>query len=96
MDETGLRRLLAAVRTGDTTLDEAVRRLRGAPYEQLGDLATLDTHRVLRVGLPEVVLAEAKTAAQVAAIAVTNAEPTMFPDSMSALSATPPQREPGG
>src|SRR6516165_550300 len=69
MDETRLRRLLAGVRAGDTTLEEAVRRLKGAPYEQLGDVATLDTHRALRVGLPEVVLAESKTAAQVAAIA---------------------------
>ena len=69
MDETGLRRLLAAVRAGDTTLDAAVRRLKGAPYERLGDVATLDHHRALRVGLPEVVLAEAKTAAQIAAIA---------------------------
>jgi NCAIR mutase (PurE)-related protein len=69
MDETGLRRLLAAVRAGDTTLDAAVRRLKGAPYERVGDVATIDHHRALRVGLPEVVLAEAKTAAQVATIA---------------------------
>jgi NCAIR mutase (PurE)-related protein len=69
MDETGLRRLLAAVRAGEATLDEAVRRLKGAPYERVGDVATLDHHRALRVGLPEVVLAEAKTAAQVATIA---------------------------
>jgi hypothetical protein len=69
MDETTLRRLLAAVRAGDTSLDAAVRRLKGAPFERLGDVATLDHHRALRVGLPEVVLGEAKTAAQVAAIA---------------------------
>jgi hypothetical protein len=69
MDETTLRRLLAAVRAGDTSLDDAVRRLKGAPFERLADVATLDTHRALRVGLPEVVLAEAKTAAQIAAIA---------------------------
>jgi NCAIR mutase (PurE)-related protein len=69
MDETTLRRLLGAVRDGETSLDDAVRRLKGAPYERLGHLATLDTHRTLRVGMPEVVLAEAKTAAQVAAIA---------------------------
>ncbi|HEX9242767.1 MAG TPA: nickel pincer cofactor biosynthesis protein LarB [Anaeromyxobacter sp.] len=69
MDETGLRRLLAAVRAGDTTLDDAVKRLRGLPFERLGDVATLDTHRALRVGLPEVVLAESKTAAQIATIA---------------------------
>ena len=69
MDETTLRRLLSAVRKGEATLDDAVRRLKGAPFERLGDVATLDTHRALRVGLPEVILAEAKTAAQVAAIA---------------------------
>src|SRR5512134_2257538 len=69
MGETTLRRLLAGVRAGRTPLDDAVRRLKGAPYERLGDLATLDTHRTLRVGMPEVVFAESKTAAQVAAIA---------------------------
>src|SRR5512139_130605 len=69
MDERTLRRLLAGVRGGRTSLDEAVRRLKGAPFERLGDVATLDTHRTLRVGMPEVVLAESKTAAQVAAIA---------------------------
>ncbi len=69
MDERRLRRLLAAVKDGTTPLDEAVSRLKGAPYERLGDMATLDTHRALRVGMPEVVLAESKTAAQVAAIA---------------------------
>ena len=69
MDESTLRRLLAAVRAGDTSVDAAVRRLKGAPYERLGDVATLDHHRALRVGLPEVILAESKTAAQVATIA---------------------------
>src|SRR5512133_3855600 len=69
MDETTLRRLLAAVRAGDASLDDAVRKLKGAPYERVGDVATIDHHRALRVGLPEVVLGEPKTAAQVAAIA---------------------------
>ena len=69
MDERTLRRLLAAVKGGETTLDEAVQRLKAAPYERVGDLAMVDVHRTLRVGMPEVVLAESKTAAQVAAIA---------------------------
>jgi pyridinium-3,5-biscarboxylic acid mononucleotide synthase len=69
MDEVTLRRLLAGVRSGRTGLDEAIAKLKHAPFEQLGDVATLDTHRMLRVGMPEVVLAESKTAAQVAAIA---------------------------
>jgi NCAIR mutase (PurE)-related protein len=69
MDEVTLRRLLAGVRSGKTGLDAAIAKLKHAPFERLGDVATLDTHRALRVGLPEVVLAEAKTAAQVATIA---------------------------
>jgi NCAIR mutase (PurE)-related protein len=69
MDEKALRRLLARLTDGKATLDEAVAALKQAPFERLGDTATLDTHRALRVGLPEVVLAERKTAAQVAAIA---------------------------
>lgn len=69
MDEKTLRTLLGRLTAGDATLDEAVAALKGAPFERLGDVATLDTHRALRTGLPEVVLAERKTAAQVAAIA---------------------------
>src|SRR5512146_1023290 len=69
MDAHTLRRLLGGVRAGDTSVGDAIRKLKGAPYERLGDMATLDTHRTLRVGMPEVVLAESKTAAQVAAIA---------------------------
>ena len=69
MDENKLRRLLAGVRQGTTPVDEAIATLKGAPFEQLGDVATIDTHRTLRVGMPEVVLAESKTAAQIAAIA---------------------------
>jgi NCAIR mutase (PurE)-related protein len=69
VDELALRRLLQRVARGATSLDQAVAALRAAPYERLGDLATIDTHRALRQGMPEVVLAEHKTAAQVAAIA---------------------------
>ncbi len=69
MDETSLRALLARVRRGATGVDEAVAALKGAPYEELGGFATLDTHRALRIGMPEVVFAQGKTAAQVAAIA---------------------------
>ena len=50
-------------------LDEVVGALKHAPFEQVGDTATIDHHRALRTGMPEVILAESKTAAQVAAIA---------------------------
>jgi NCAIR mutase (PurE)-related protein len=69
MDEKALRRLLGRLTDGKASLDEAVAALKQAPFERLGDTATVDTHRALRVGMPEVVLAERKTAAQVAAIA---------------------------
>jgi len=69
MDEKALRRLLSRLTDGKASLDEAVAALKQAPFERLGDTATIDTHRALRTGMPEVVLAERKTAAQVAAIA---------------------------
>jgi NCAIR mutase (PurE)-related protein len=69
MDERALRRLLSRLKDGKASLDEAVAALRGAPYESVGGFATLDHHRTLRVGMPEVVFAEGKTAAQVVAIA---------------------------
>ena len=69
MDERRLRRLLSRLRRGEATVEEAVSALKGAPYESLGGFATLDHHRALRTGMPEVVFAGGKTAAQIAAIA---------------------------
>jgi NCAIR mutase (PurE)-related protein len=69
VDERTLRHLLGRVRAGKTTLDDAVSKLKGAPFEPVEGFANVDTHRSLRLGVPEVVLAEGKTAAQVAAIA---------------------------
>jgi NCAIR mutase (PurE)-related protein len=69
MDERRLRTLLTRVKKGEASLDDAVAALKHAPFERLGDTATIDHHRTLRVGMPEVILAESKTAAQVAAIA---------------------------
>jgi len=59
---------LEAIREGSTSVDEALARLRDLPYEDLG-FASLDHHRALRKGFPEVVLGEGKSAQQVAAIA---------------------------
>jgi NCAIR mutase (PurE)-related protein len=69
MDERRLRALLGQVAKGDASVDQAIRAMKHAPFERLGDVATIDHHRALRVGMPEVVLAESKTAAQVATIA---------------------------
>jgi NCAIR mutase (PurE)-related protein len=62
-----LRTLFAEVRAKKISPDEAVARLRHLPFEDLG-FAKVDHHRVLRTGIPEVVMASGKTPAQVASI----------------------------
>jgi NCAIR mutase (PurE)-related protein len=68
MDATRIMALLERVRAGSTTMDEALAELRDLPFRDLG-FATVDHHRALRTGIPEVVLGEPKTAEQIAAIA---------------------------
>jgi NCAIR mutase (PurE)-related protein len=68
MDRDELKRLLEDVSAGAMPVDAAVRRLRSAPFDDLG-FARVDHHRALRDGLPEVILALGKTPYQVAAIA---------------------------
>ena len=67
MDRNEIRKLLERVRSGTLDVDEAMNRLRLAPLEQL-DFATLDLHRAVRRGFPEVVFGEGKTPAQIAEI----------------------------
>ncbi len=67
MDPKAVRELLAAVRRGDTEVDEAVAALRDLPFADLG-FATIDHHRALRSGFPEVVLGLGKTPEQLVAI----------------------------
>src|SRR2546426_6693706 len=68
MERRQLAELLAAVRAGDCSVDEALTRLRDLPYEDLG-FARIDHHRGLRNGFAEAVLGEGKTPEQVIAIA---------------------------
>jgi NCAIR mutase (PurE)-related protein len=67
MDPQWLRDLLEQVQTRDVTIDEALSRLRGFPYEDLG-FARLDSHRTLRRGFPEVVFCPGKTTEQIVRI----------------------------
>ncbi|RKH54334.1 nickel pincer cofactor biosynthesis protein LarB [Corallococcus aberystwythensis] len=67
MDEKALRALLGQVKTGKVSLDDAVGKLKDLPYAELG-YATVDTHRNLRFGFPEVVLGEPKTVEQILGI----------------------------
>jgi NCAIR mutase (PurE)-related protein len=68
MDAKHLRALLEKVRAGSVGTEEALAELRDLPFRELG-FATVDHHRALRIGMPEVILGEPKTAEQIAAIA---------------------------
>jgi NCAIR mutase (PurE)-related protein len=65
MDEPTLRQLLADVRSGALSPDDAVARLRRLPFADLG-FARVDHHRALRQGLAEAVYAPGKTPDQCA------------------------------
>ena len=67
MNSEELRRLLSEVASGQQGVDDAVAQLRTLPFEDLG-FATLDHHRALRSGFPEVVFCSGKTDEQVALI----------------------------
>ena len=67
MNADAIRKLFDDVRRGELSPDDAVARLRHMPFEDLG-FAKVDHHRALRVGMPEVILGERKTPAQVAGI----------------------------
>lgn len=67
MDEKALKRLLGSVKSGRVSVDDAVGKLKDLPFAELG-YATLDTHRNLRFGFPEVVLGEPKTVEQLLGI----------------------------
>jgi len=68
MDPRDVMALLAAVRDGRVTPEEAAERLKSLPYEDLG-FAKVDHHRALRRGFPEVVFGAGKTPEQIVAIA---------------------------
>lgn len=62
-----IRKLFQQVRQGELSPDAAVSRLRHLPFEDLG-FAKVDHHRALRNGMPEIILGQGKTPAQVAGI----------------------------
>lgn len=68
MDQKLLKTLLTDLKDGKATVDGVLDRLRTLPYEELG-FATVDHHRSIRQGFPEVIFCEGKTRTQVLAIA---------------------------
>jgi len=67
MEVQWLRELLENVQEGEMDIEDALARLRGFPYEDLG-FARLDSHRSLRKGFPEVIFCPGKTPEQVVQI----------------------------
>lgn len=67
MNREGLKKLLESVRCNETDVEDALKELADLPQKELG-YATLDSHRELRVGYPEVIYCAGKTVEQVRGI----------------------------
>jgi NCAIR mutase (PurE)-related protein len=61
VDPVELKKMLNRVRAGKLGVSDAMKKLKDLPFAELG-FATVDTHRSLRLGFPEVVLGQWKTA----------------------------------
>src|ERR1039457_297423 len=64
MDAKEIKRLLHRLQSGDIEIDAAMERLKNLPFEEVG-CATVDHHRGLRQGFPEVILGDGKTTEQI-------------------------------
>lgn len=73
MNPQSLQKLLDNVAKRRTTPERALEQLRDLPFENLG-FAKIDHHRLIRVGMPEVIFAASKTPAEVAKIFVAMAK----------------------
>lgn len=70
MHDTGIRRVLEELKTGNITVDEAYEHLKHLPFTDL-EFAKIDNYRSLRKGFPEVIFCQGKTPDQVKGIAQT-------------------------
>lgn len=68
MSPEQLREILARVASGDLAPDRALDAIKHLPFDDLG-FARVDHHRQLRVGFPEVIFGQGKSAEQITAIA---------------------------
>jgi hypothetical protein len=59
-----MKKLLEDFKAGKVKLQEVLERIRSLPYEDLG-FAKIDTHRILRKGVPETVYCQGKTIPQI-------------------------------
>lgn len=68
MDRDNLKSLLEQVRDGALDIDSAVEKFKHLPFENIG-YATIDHHRAIRVGMPEVIFGKGKTPEEIVGIA---------------------------
>jgi NCAIR mutase (PurE)-related protein len=73
MNKETLKTLLGRVQSGEASIDEALRKIKTLPYEDLG-YARVDHHRSIRTGVPEVIYCAGKTTDQITGIASRLAE----------------------
>ena len=64
---TDIKQILEAVERGEMTSEEALLKLKAAPFEDLG-YAKIDFHRGIRQGVPEIIYGAGKTSEQIIGI----------------------------
>ncbi len=67
MNEKELKKLLQSVKKGSTPVDKAFETLKTLPFDDIG-FATIDHHRAIRKGFPEVIWGKGKSAEQMIGI----------------------------
>lgn len=67
MNAETLAKLLESIRDGQVSVDDALDQLRRLPFEDMG-FATIDHHRAIRCGFPEVIFCPGKTTEQICKI----------------------------
>ena len=67
MSPDSIKKILEKVKTGESSVDRALNELKILPFEKL-DTATVDHHRHLLQGYPEVILGESKTSEEIISI----------------------------
>ncbi|MFQ6094404.1 MAG: nickel pincer cofactor biosynthesis protein LarB, partial [bacterium] len=68
MNRETVQEVLEKVKAGALDVDEALEHLRSLPFEEMG-FATIDHHRALRRGFPEVIFCQGKRVDQIVSIA---------------------------
>ena len=69
MDKQGITELLQQVARGETSVEDAVLKLKMQPIQEVDEYAKVDMHRGLRQGVPEVIYGAGKTREHILGIA---------------------------